>query len=87
VLGPENPEVGAVLENLATLLQSRLNLAAAEPLFRRSLAIYDKTLGPDHPQVGAAWSKLAFLLKASQTYLKFPISPIPQCGGPGIQGW
>jgi|SRR5215472_7412788 len=23
----------------------------------------------------------------SQTYLKFPISPIPQCGGPGIQGW
>ena len=35
--------------------------AEAEPLFKRSLAIREKTLGPDHPDVGNSLNALAAL--------------------------
>ena len=37
-------------------------LAEAEPYFRRSLAIKEKSLGPDHPSVATGLNNLALLL-------------------------
>ena len=39
------------LNNLAQLLQVTNRLAEAEPLYRRALAIDEKSFGPDHPNV------------------------------------
>jgi tetratricopeptide (TPR) repeat protein len=52
-----------ILNNLAGLLKDTNRLAKAEPLYRRSLAIREKSLGPDHPDVAAALNNLAELLQ------------------------
>jgi CHAT domain-containing protein len=54
--------VAASLNNLAGLLRDQGQYGAAEPLFRRSLAIGEKSLGPDHPNVAASLGSLALLL-------------------------
>lgn len=58
-LGPENPEIGAVLNNLAAdyIYESRFNEAEAQ--LHRALRICEKSLGPDHPCVAASLSNLA----------------------------
>jgi hypothetical protein len=48
------------------LLQSKGNLDAAEPLYRRALAIDEKALGPDHPTTKTIRNNLDVLLKASK---------------------
>ena len=40
-------------------------LAEAEPLYRRALAILEKSLGSDHPNVATALNNLALLLQAT----------------------
>ena len=50
------------LNNLAALLQDKGDYAAAEPLYRRALAIREKALGPDHPNVALSLNNLAVLL-------------------------
>ncbi len=47
---------------MAELLRIQGQHAAAEPLHRRSLAIYQKALGPDHPDVALSVNNLAGLL-------------------------
>lgn len=37
---------------------------AAEPLFMRALAIWEKAFGPDHPGVAKSLSNLALLFQA-----------------------
>ena len=49
-LGPDHPDVGTSLNNLAELYQAQGRYAEAEPLYQRSLAIREKALGPDHPE-------------------------------------
>jgi hypothetical protein len=44
-------------------------LAEAEPLFRRALAIDEKSFGPDHPEVAMDLNNLAGLLPAPPTGL------------------
>src|SRR5262245_11043664 len=41
-LGPEHPDVGTSLNNLATLYRAQGRLDEAEPLFRRDLSIQEK---------------------------------------------
>ena len=52
----------------ATILQTIGNYAAAEPLYRRALAIYEKALGPDHPDVATSLNNLAGLLHDQGNY-------------------
>jgi tetratricopeptide (TPR) repeat protein len=47
-LGPDNPDVAAILSNLAALLEAKGDYVAAEPVYRRALAIVEKALGPDN---------------------------------------
>ena len=52
------------LNNLAMLLQATNRVAKAEPLMRRTLAIFEASLGPDHPQAVTARDNLAALVAA-----------------------
>ena len=51
------------LGNAANKLYEAGNYAAAEPLFRRALAIHEKALGPEHASVAEDLNNLAILLK------------------------
>jgi len=59
------PTVAASLNNLAGLLQATNRLSEAEPLYRRALAILEKSYGPDHPVVATNLNNLALLLRAT----------------------
>jgi hypothetical protein len=47
------------------LLQDTNRLGEAEPLYRRALAIGERSLGPDHPKVATDLNNLASLLRAT----------------------
>jgi hypothetical protein len=47
------------------LLEATNRRAEAEPLFRRALAIDERSYGPDHPQVAIRLNNLAVLLRAT----------------------
>src|SRR5712691_4310083 len=66
--GPEDPRVATTLNNLAELYRAQRKYAQAEPLYRRALAINEKTLGPAHPNVGATLHNLAGLYHAQGKY-------------------
>ena len=56
--GPDHPDVGASLNNLAALYQSQARYVEAEPLYKRALSIREKAWGPDHPHVGNSLNNL-----------------------------
>ncbi len=62
-LGPEHPDVATSLNNLAELYKAQGNYAEAEPLYQRSLAIWEKALGPEHPDVATSLENYAALLR------------------------
>ena len=67
-LGPDHPDVGTALNNLAALYRAQGRYAEAEPLYKRALAIREKALGPDHPDVGTSLNNLAALYRAQGRY-------------------
>jgi len=62
-LGPNHPNVAAVLSNLAGLLQDTNRLGQAKPLMRRALRINETSFGPNHPNVARDLNNLAQLLQ------------------------
>ena len=67
-LGPDHPDVGRSLNNLASLYRARGRYAEAEPLYRRALAINLKALGADHPDVAISLQNMAALYRAQGRY-------------------
>ncbi|MCB1512661.1 MAG: CHAT domain-containing protein, partial [Hyphomicrobiaceae bacterium] len=63
-----HPSVALSLHNLAVLYQAQGSFAAAEPLYRRSLAIREKALGPGHPDVANTLNNLAALYYAQSDW-------------------
>jgi tetratricopeptide (TPR) repeat protein len=63
-LGPDHPDVGFSLNNLALVYMRQGRFTEAEPVFRRSLAIFEKALGAEHPNVGKALGNLAALYQS-----------------------
>jgi hypothetical protein len=51
------------LGKLAELLGDKGDYDAAEPLYRESVDIFEKTLPPNHPHIHASLSRLASLLR------------------------
>ncbi len=47
------------------MLRDTNRLAEAEPLYRRALAIWERSYGPDHPDVAKGLNNLAELLRAT----------------------
>ncbi len=62
--GPDDQRLATSLNNLATLYSAQGNYAQGEPLFQRSLAIWEKVLGPEHPDVATSLNNLAGLYHA-----------------------
>ncbi len=67
-LGPDHPDTGTSLNNLAGLYESMGRYEAAEPLYLRALAISEKQLGPDHPQTAGSLNNLAGLYRSMGRY-------------------
>ncbi|MCG9885365.1 MAG: tetratricopeptide repeat protein, partial [Cyanobacteria bacterium] len=65
----EQPELLATsLNNLAGLYESQGRYGEAEPLYRRSLEIYEQVLGADHPNTAASLNNLAALYQSQGRY-------------------
>ena len=60
--GPEDLRLARSLNELARLYHAEDKYAEAEPLYQRSLAIWEKTLGPEHPNVATSLENYAALL-------------------------
>ena len=67
-LGPDHPDVGTSLNNLAGLYEAQGKYDLAEPLYKRTITILEKALGPDHPSVGTSLNNLAGLYEAQGKY-------------------
>lgn len=61
--GNEHPRVAVQLNNLALLLQDTNRLDEAEPLMRRAVEIFERSLVPDHPSTQAGRRNLEILLR------------------------
>ena len=66
--GPDHPNVGTTLNNLALLYHAQGRYAEAKPLYKRTIIIVEKALGPDHPNVGAMLNNLAGLYESQGRY-------------------
>jgi tetratricopeptide (TPR) repeat protein len=51
VLGADHPDTAQSYNNLANLYSAQGKNELAEPLYLRTLEIYQKTLPPDHPTI------------------------------------
>lgn len=63
VYGPDNFAVADPLNSLAGLYQAQGKYSEAEPLSKRSLGIWEKSLGPEHPDVAKVLDGYAQLLR------------------------
>jgi len=61
-LGPDHPDTAQSIGGLALAVHDLGRYAEAEVLYRRALAIKEKTEGPDHPDVAVDLSNLGVLL-------------------------
>ena len=69
-LGPENPETGTFLNNLAELYHAMGTYEKALPLYARALAIAEKVFGPENPRTSISLHNLARLNSAIGAYEK-----------------
>jgi tetratricopeptide (TPR) repeat protein len=65
---PDSIDLALSLNNLAGCYYFRAQYAAAEPLFRRALAIREKSLGLAHPDVATSLNNLAELYNTQGRY-------------------
>ena len=56
--GPQDPRLATSLNNLANLYNTQGKYGEADPLYKRSLEIWEKALGPDHPSVATSLENL-----------------------------
>jgi CHAT domain-containing protein/Flp pilus assembly protein TadD len=67
-LGPDHPDVGTSLNNLAVLYENLGRYEEVDSLYQRSLAIREKALGPNHPAVALSLHSLAELYVTQGRY-------------------
>ncbi|MDZ7409300.1 MAG: tetratricopeptide repeat protein [candidate division KSB1 bacterium] len=61
-------ELASLLDFLARCYHDNGHYAAAEPLYRRALGIYEQHLGPEHPEVARSLNNLGMLLQDQGHY-------------------
>jgi tetratricopeptide (TPR) repeat protein len=61
--GPQDLRLATSLNNLAALYHQQGKYDEAEPLYKRSLAIVEKSLGPEHPHMATSLENYAMLLR------------------------
>jgi tetratricopeptide (TPR) repeat protein len=57
------PKATRIMSQLAVWLNNRAEHGEAEPLYRRALAIFEKSFDPEHPNVATGLNNLAGLLR------------------------
>lgn len=67
-LGPNHPDVGTVLGNLASLYVQNGKLEEAEPIFQRSIEIDKSSHGAEHPKTATTMHNYALLLEREQKW-------------------
>ena len=67
-LGVEHPNVASSLNNLAGLYKLQGKYSEAEPLYLRSLEIWERQLGADHPYVAQSLLNLAAISLNTQRH-------------------
>ena len=60
-LGPDHPDVGTTLLNLASLYDDQGNHSEALALYQRALILHERILGPNHPNVAVNLHNIALL--------------------------
>ena len=68
VFGPEHPNVGWALKDLAVVYAARRRFAEAQPLLGRSLAIFQSAAGPEHPDVATIANTVAMVFGMQGRY-------------------
>ncbi|NJN58210.1 MAG: tetratricopeptide repeat protein, partial [Leptolyngbyaceae cyanobacterium SL_5_9] len=68
LLGENHPLTATSLNNLAELYCSMGRYSEAEPLYVRSLQIYETQLGKDHPNTATSLNNLAGLYESMGRY-------------------
>ncbi len=68
--GPEHINVATSLNDLALMYTHQGQLGEAEPLYQRSLKIYQQAVGADNTHVAIALTNLADLYKVQNKYLQ-----------------
>ncbi len=66
--GPQDPRLATSLNNLGLVYDAQGKYTEAEPLYKRSLAIWEKALGPEHPDVATSLNNLAELYRGQGKY-------------------
>ena len=67
-LGEEHSEVATSLNKLAILYESQGKYSEAEPLYLRSLEIWERQIGADHPDVANSLNNLAGLYYSQEKF-------------------
>jgi tetratricopeptide (TPR) repeat protein len=62
ILGADDPQTAASLNNLGHLFQQIGKLSRARPYFERALAICEKALGPNHPDTASTLNNIGYTL-------------------------
>jgi tetratricopeptide (TPR) repeat protein len=68
-VGERHPAYATCLNNLAALLQSQGDYAAARPLFEKALVIRKEALGDRHPDYATSLNNLATLIESLGDYV------------------
>ncbi|MBT6561325.1 MAG: tetratricopeptide repeat protein, partial [Candidatus Scalindua sp.] len=68
ICGNKHPDDATTLNNLALLYSTQGKYEEAEPLYKRSLEIKEKSFGPDHPDVATTLNNLADLYRQQGKY-------------------
>jgi Flp pilus assembly protein TadD len=64
IAAPDSIERAEILNTLGMVYRRRGRLEKAEPLYRESVALFERTAGPESPETAAAWNNLARVLQA-----------------------
>ena len=69
--GDAHIEFATAIAWMGSVLIAQGRYAEAEPLYRRSLGIHEKTLGPgEHPDIGTSLNNLAYLYFAQHQWAR-----------------
>ena len=68
LLGPEDPRVGATLNNLAIIYELLGEFQKTMPLYQRALKIAEKFFGPEHPNTITSLNNLARIYYDTHAY-------------------
>jgi len=63
--GASDSRLADSLNNLALMYHTQGDYAKAKPLYKRSLAIWERALGPEHPNLADSLEDYGVLLKAT----------------------